>query len=46
MSGHNSKFKLANHSWDEPLKTMDTLTSSDHSFTLLRGKIGEVITLD
>ncbi len=45
FSVHNSKFKLANHSWDEPIKTMDAITASDHSFKLLRGKIGEVILL-
>lgn len=45
FSVHNSKFKLANHSWEEPIKTMDSLTASDHSFSLLRGKIGEVIPL-
>ncbi len=45
FSIHNSKFKLAIQSWDEPIKTMDAITASDHSFKLLRGKIGEVILL-
>ncbi len=45
LSVHNSKFKLANHPWDEPLKTMDSITATDHSFTLLRPKIGEIFQL-
>ncbi len=46
LSVHNSKFKLANHPWDEPIKTMDSIISTDHSFTLLRPKIGEIVYLN
>lgn len=46
LSVHNSKFKLANHRWDEPMREMDSLSASDHSFRLLRPKIGEISYLE
>ena len=41
---HNSKFKLSNHTWDEPLKRLDKLTENT-SIKLLTPMIGEKIYL-
>ncbi|GHA33465.1 MBL fold metallo-hydrolase [Salinimicrobium marinum] len=41
---HNSKFALANHSWDAPLKTISTLHRNDY-FQLLTPRIGEKVYL-
>ena len=41
---HNSKFKLSNHTWDEPLKRLDKLTENT-SIKLLTPIIGEKIYL-
>jgi len=41
MTVHNSKFKLANHSWDEPKKNAENLRSQ--GFDVLMPTIGEVV---
>ena len=41
---HNSKFKLSNHTWDDPLKRLDKLTE-DTNLKLLTPMIGEKIYL-
>jgi L-ascorbate metabolism protein UlaG (beta-lactamase superfamily) len=41
MTVHNSKFKLANHSWDEPLKNAEALRSQ--GFDVLMPTIGEAV---
>jgi L-ascorbate metabolism protein UlaG (beta-lactamase superfamily) len=43
---HNSKFKLANHPWDEPLKTISELNEKEYHFPLITPKVGEVVNLD
>ena len=43
---HNSKFKLANHPWDEPLKTISELNEKEYHFPLVTPNIGEVVNLD
>ena len=43
---HNSKFKLANHPWDEPLKTIAGLNEKNDHLPLVTPKIGEVVYLD
>ena len=35
---HNSKFKLANHPWDEPLKTISKLNEEEYHFPLITPK--------
>ena len=42
---HSSKFALANHTWDEPLKQITQLNKS-HKFPLVTPIIGEVVDLD
>lgn len=42
---HNSKFSLANHSWDEPLRTISAL-HRDETFQLITPMIGEKVVLD
>lgn len=41
---HNSKFKLSNHTWDDPLKQLDKLTENTN-INLLTPMIGEKIYL-
>lgn len=41
---HSSKFKLANHAWDEPLNTITTL-NENNDLTLITPKIGEKVNL-
>ena len=43
---HSSKFKLANHPWDEPLKTITALNEKGGQIPLVTPKIGEVVYLD
>jgi L-ascorbate metabolism protein UlaG (beta-lactamase superfamily) len=43
---HNSKFKLANHPWDEPLKTISELNEKAGDFPLVTPKIGEIVNVD
>jgi L-ascorbate metabolism protein UlaG (beta-lactamase superfamily) len=43
---HSSKFKLANHPWDEPLKTLNELNEKEYHLPLLTPKIGEVVYLN
>ena len=43
---HSSKFKLANHPWDEPLKTISELNEKEHHFSLVTPKIGEIVNLN
>lgn len=43
---HSSKFKLANHPWDEPLKTITKLNEKDTLIPLVTPKIGEVVYLN
>ena len=43
---HSSKFKLANHAWDDPLKKITTLNSAlENPFPLITPKIGELVEL-
>jgi L-ascorbate metabolism protein UlaG (beta-lactamase superfamily) len=43
---HSSKFKLANHAWDEPLKRVTELNaSSENPLPLITPKIGELVEL-
>lgn len=43
---HSSKFKLANHPWDEPLKLVTELNEKDYHFPLVTPKIGEIVCLN
>lgn len=43
---HSSKFKLANHPWDEPLQTISALNEDMDQLPLVTPKIGEVVYLD
>lgn len=43
---HSSKFKLANHPWDEPLKTISELNEKAYQLPLVTPKIGEVVYLN
>lgn len=43
---HSSKFKLASHPWDEPLKTIAELNEKGYHFPLVTPKIGEVVYLN
>jgi L-ascorbate metabolism protein UlaG (beta-lactamase superfamily) len=42
---HSSKFKLAMHSWDEPLSKLSTLSKTAH-LPLVTPMIGEVVNLN
>jgi Predicted Zn-dependent hydrolases of the beta-lactamase fold len=42
---HHSKFALANHPWDEPLKKISEFTEKD-SINLMQPMIGEIVNLD
>ncbi|WP_348798194.1 MBL fold metallo-hydrolase [Flavobacterium adhaerens] len=43
---HSSKFKLANHAWNEPLKKITELNSAlENPFPLVTPKIGELVEL-
>lgn len=44
MTVHHSKFALAKHRWDEPLKNAEAL-AADSTLHVLRPVIGEVVTL-
>ena len=44
FSGHSSKFALANHAWDEPLKEVKAL-SNKYNFPLVSPMIGEQVNL-
>ncbi len=43
---HSSKFKLANHPWDEPLKTIGELNEKEYHIPLVTPKIGELVNLN
>lgn len=43
---HSSKFKLANHTWKEPLEKVYDAAQKDSTFHLVLPKIGELIKLD
>lgn len=43
---HSSKFKLAQHPWDEPLKTITELNQKGDQIPLVTPKIGEIVYLD
>lgn len=43
---HSSKFKLANHSWDEPLRTISELNEQNGQIPLVTPKIGEIVYLN
>lgn len=45
ITGHNSKYALAKHAWDEPMKMIADAAKRD-SLPLLTPKIGEVINLN
>ena len=42
---HSSKFKLADHAWDEPLKTISELNEKGNNLSLVTPKIGEIVYL-
>jgi L-ascorbate metabolism protein UlaG (beta-lactamase superfamily) len=42
---HSSKFKLADHAWDEPLKTISQLNEKENPVPLATPKIGEIVYL-
>jgi hypothetical protein len=43
---HSSKFKLANHAWDEPLKRVTELNAnSKNPLPLITPQIGELVEL-
>lgn len=42
---HSSKFKLADHAWDEPLKTISGLNGNGNPIPLVTPKIGEIVYL-
>jgi L-ascorbate metabolism protein UlaG (beta-lactamase superfamily) len=42
---HSSKFKLANHPWDEPLDTIMTLNENEFHCPVITPRIGEVVYL-
>jgi L-ascorbate metabolism protein UlaG (beta-lactamase superfamily) len=42
---HSSKFKLADHAWDEPLKTISELNENGDRISLVTPKIGEIVEL-
>lgn len=43
---HSSKFKLAYHAWDEPLKTISQLNEETYHGPLVTPKIGEIVYLN
>ena len=43
---HSSKFKLSNHPWNEPLKTISKLNEKLYHFPLITPKIGEIVKLN
>lgn len=43
---HSSKFKLANHKWNEPLEKVYTLNKDQKDLRMLHPKIGEPVFLD
>lgn len=43
---HSSKFKLAHHPWDEPLKTITELNEKGDQIPLVTPRIGEVVYLN
>lgn len=45
LAFHNSKFALANHTWNEPLENISK-TSEENGFNLSTPMIGEVVDLD
>lgn len=45
MAGHNSKFALAKHAWDEPLNTAAEIADQNPDIKVLTPQIGEVINL-
>lgn len=44
LTVHHSKYALAKHRWDEPLKNEEDMRSKD-SLDVLTPEIGEVVTL-
>ncbi len=43
---HSSKFKLANHPWDAPLKTISEQNKEKYNLPLVTPKIGEIVNLN
>lgn len=43
---HNSKFSLALHSWNEPLKEVTRINKEKYNFNILTPRIGEIVSLD
>ena len=43
---HSSKFKLANHPWDEPLRTISEQNERQFHLPLVTPKIGEIVHLN
>ena len=43
---HSSKFKLSNHPWDEPLKTITKLNDDNFYCPIITPQIGEVVYLN
>lgn len=43
---HSSKFKLASHAWDDPLKTITELNEKEYGLPLVTPKIGELVKLN
>ncbi len=43
---HSSKFRLAHHPWDEPLKTITELNDKGDRLPLVTPKIGEIVYLN
>ena len=46
FAGHNSKFKLAQHPWYEPLETVAKIAQEHPEYHIITPKIGEVVYLD
>ncbi len=46
FAGHNSKFKLAQHPWYEPLETIAKIEKEHPEYHIITPKIGEVVYLD
>lgn len=46
LPGHSSKFALANHAWDEPLKRLTQLNNDNKDISILTPLIGEIVYLN
>ncbi len=42
FTGHNSKFKLAQHSWFEPIETIKRISEEDKNLKIIIPKIGRI----